>query len=159
MEGSLLYKLVGSDGMEGVEVDRNRFKRVFASKYGKVLIYRILSVSKESKEWVADPANRLCDAPGSWFCPGQYPPALKKVLREKKDFKQLEDFNRKGDEDAEASEYQQQYMENVMKKREASASANNPEKPRTLSSVEIEAINERWENSEAMTQLWSLILE
>ena len=24
------------------------------------------------------PENRLCDAPGSWYCPGQYPPALAK---------------------------------------------------------------------------------
>jgi dolichyl-diphosphooligosaccharide--protein glycosyltransferase len=80
---------------------------VFQSKYGKVRIYKILSVSEESKKWVADPANRVCDAPGSWFCRGQYPPALQKILKEKKDFAQLEDFNRgQADED-----YQRQYHE------------------------------------------------
>ncbi len=64
-----------------------RFKEVYQSKHGKVRIYKILSVSNESKEWV--PKNRLCDAPGSWFCPGQYPPGLQKVLKEKKDFRQV----------------------------------------------------------------------
>ena len=29
------------------------------------------------------------------FVPGQYPPALQKILAEKKDFAQLEDFNNK----------------------------------------------------------------
>ena len=33
-------------------------------------------MSQESKEWLADPANRVCDAPGSWYCVGRYPPAL-----------------------------------------------------------------------------------
>jgi dolichyl-diphosphooligosaccharide--protein glycosyltransferase len=62
-------------------------------------------VSKESKEWVEK--NRVCDAPGSWYCPGQYPPALLKVLGEKKDFAQLEDFNVKSNDE----EYQKQYFE------------------------------------------------
>ena len=73
----------------------------------KVRIFKIMSVSKESKEWVEK--NRKCDAPGSWYCPGQYPPALEKILKEKKDFAQLEDFNR-GEAD---SEYQKQYFENL----------------------------------------------
>lgn len=64
-----------------------RFKEVYQSKHGKVRIYKIMSVSKDSKEWV--PKNRLCDAPGSWYCPGQYPPGLQKVLKEKKDFRQV----------------------------------------------------------------------
>ena len=82
---------------------------MFRSQYHKVRIYKILSVSRESKKWVANPENRLCDVPGSWFCPGQYPPALQKILAEKKDFAQLEDFNKKeGDED-----YQKQYFENL----------------------------------------------
>ena len=80
---------------------------MFRSKYGKVRIYKIMSVSKESKEWVLN--NRVCDAPGSWFCPGQYPPALEKILKEKRDFAQLEDFNR-GTSD---EEYQKQYFENL----------------------------------------------
>lgn len=32
---------------------------------------QVLNVSIESKAWVADPANRICDAPGSWYCVGQ----------------------------------------------------------------------------------------
>lgn len=66
-----------------------------------------MSVSTESKEWVIQ--NRKCDAPGSWFCPGHYPPALEKILGEKKDFAQLEDFNTDNADD----EYQKQYFENL----------------------------------------------
>ena len=104
---SLLYKLISNRIVDGVEADPNRWKEVFRSKYGKVRIYKILSVSKESKEWVEN--NRVCDAPGSWYCPGQYPPALEKILAEKRDFDQLEDFNREGGDD----EYQKQYFENL----------------------------------------------
>jgi dolichyl-diphosphooligosaccharide--protein glycosyltransferase len=109
MEASLLYKL-HSHGTNGVEVDKNRFKEVYKSTHGKVRIFKVLSVAKESKAWVADPANRICDAEGSWFCRGQYPPALQKILKEKKDFKQLEDFNANREDD---SEYQRQYHENL----------------------------------------------
>ncbi len=111
MSKSLLYKLHSHQLVPGVEADRNRFKLVYQSKYGKVRIFKILSVSMESKEWVADPANRICDVEGGWFCRGQYPPALQKILAEKKDFKQLEDFNAKHAEDD--SEYQRKYHENL----------------------------------------------
>ena len=40
-------------------------------------MYEVQRVSLKSKRWSADPANRICDAPGSWYCDGQYPPALK----------------------------------------------------------------------------------
>merc|ERR1719491_2894702 len=97
---------------QGVLVDPNRFQEVLTSKYGRCRVYKILDVSQESKKWAADPQNRVCDAPGSWYCSGQYPPALQKVLEEKKDFEQLEDFNKdKGD-----SEYQALYHENLKKK-------------------------------------------
>jgi dolichyl-diphosphooligosaccharide---protein glycosyltransferase len=104
---SLLYKLHSNGLVPGVRADSNRWKEVFRSKYGKVRIYKILSVSNESKEWVKN--NRVCDAPGSWYCPGQYPPALEKILSEKRDFAQLEDFNRKVTDE----EYQKQYFENL----------------------------------------------
>lgn len=26
------------------------------------------SLPQESKDWIADPKNRICDAPGSWYC-------------------------------------------------------------------------------------------
>ena len=56
--------------------------------------------------------NRLCDG-GGWFCPGQYPPALQKILVQKKDFKQLEDFNKGGDDSA----YQKEYFDRLAKKK------------------------------------------
>ena len=108
LEASLLYRLHSNGIVPGVDVDKNRFKEVYKSKYGKVRIYKILSVSKESKEWVLN--NRVCDAPESWFCPGHYPPGLQKVLKEKKDFKQLEDFNAKRESD---EEYQRKYFEHL----------------------------------------------
>ena len=51
---------------------------MYTSRYNKVRIFKVVNVSSKSKKWVADPANRDCDAPGSWYCPGQYPPALAK---------------------------------------------------------------------------------
>jgi dolichyl-diphosphooligosaccharide--protein glycosyltransferase len=86
MSKSLLYKLHSHQVVPGLEADRNRFKLVYQRKYRKVRIFKILSVSKESKEWVADPANGIYDVEGGWFCRGQYPPALQKILAEKKGF-------------------------------------------------------------------------
>eukprot|EP01052_Picozoa_sp_SAG31_P044265 SAG31_NODE_7653_length_1629_cov_1.011765_1_plen_121_part_00 len=57
---------------------------------------------------VQDPANRICDAPGSWYCNGQYPPALSELISRRKDFAQLEDFNKKRTEEDEA--YTKAYM-------------------------------------------------
>lgn len=110
MRESLLYKLHGHRMREDANVDDNRFKEVYMSKYGKCRIYKVLSVSKESKDWVKE--NKDCDANGSWYCRGQYPPALQKILAEKKDFSQLEDFNKKEDD----SEYQKQYFEQLQKR-------------------------------------------
>jgi dolichyl-diphosphooligosaccharide--protein glycosyltransferase len=151
MRESLVFKLVQKDKIPGVEVDRNRFKEVYASKYGKVRIYKILSVSKESKEWVADIANRECDVPGSWFCPGKYPPALKKVLNIKKDFRQLEDFNSKSKEDN--SKYQTEYLENL----QGNHRQVKPRQLEVLSEDEIDIINEEWQDNDATTQMWQLI--
>jgi dolichyl-diphosphooligosaccharide--protein glycosyltransferase len=106
MEASLLFKLHSNMMRPGVTVDPDRFREVFRSQYGKVRIYQVLKVSKESKAWVADPANRICDAPGSWYCVGQYPPALDKLISRRKNFAQLEDFNRGGG----SKEYQKEYM-------------------------------------------------
>lgn len=66
MEASLLYKLHSNMVRPGVTVDPTKFKEVYRSQYGKVRIYQVLKVSAESKAWVADAANRICDAPGSW---------------------------------------------------------------------------------------------
>ena len=97
-----------SAGRPGVELDPNRWQHAYTSKYGKVRIFKVKSVSKKSKDWVADPANRVCDAPGSWYCTGQYPPALQSFISQRRDFKQLEDFNVK--KDAHSKKYHEEYM-------------------------------------------------
>lgn len=111
MAQSLIYKLHSHALKDGVKVNPKYFKHVFSSKFGKVRIYKVVNVSQKSKDWVADPANRKCDAPGSWYCTGQYPPDFRFVLKKRKDFKQLEDFNVADDEDAKA--YQENYMKNI----------------------------------------------
>lgn len=113
MKRSLLYVLHSSGLVAGVEAPPDKFQEAFRSKYGKVRIWKLLGVSEESKGWVADPDNRVCDVPGSWFCPGQYPPALNKVLASKTDFRQLEDFNRKSSGQDDDDEYTKKYFENL----------------------------------------------
>eukprot|EP00980_Cylindrotheca_fusiformis_P001415 scaffold345_cov134-Cylindrotheca_fusiformis.AAC.26 len=158
MEASLLYKLHSHKLAPGVEADRNRFREVYTSENGKVRIYKVQSVSQESKEWVKN--NRQCDAPGSWYCPGQYPPALEKILKEKRDFQQLEDFNR-GKADA---EYQKQYFENLEKKgasrQAAKGGADKGKKAfQRVDEKSIERINAKWEDNEQTSYMWDIISE
>eukprot|EP01126_Amoeba_proteus_P043539 TRINITY_DN4786_c0_g2_i3.p1 TRINITY_DN4786_c0_g2~~TRINITY_DN4786_c0_g2_i3.p1 ORF type:complete len:271 (+),score=72.43 TRINITY_DN4786_c0_g2_i3:3-815(+) len=105
MEKSLLYNMVNK---QSGRIDRTLFDRVYSSKHGLVQIYKVMNVSLESKKWCSDPNNRVCDAPGSWYCPGQYPPAapLQELFKRKRAFKQLEDFN-KGNEQ---TEYHKEYL-------------------------------------------------
>ena len=70
-------------------------------------------MSKKSKAWSANHTNKLCDAPGSWYCEGQYPPALAPVLKKRKSFAQLEDFNLQKDE--KAKKYHEEYMKKMSK--------------------------------------------
>lgn len=164
MKESFLYKLHSHRATPGVTADPNRFQEMMMSKYGKCRVYKILSVSKESKEWV--PKNRICDVEGGWYCRGQYPPALQKVLDEKKDFSQLEDFNKKDDD----SEYQKKYFENLNKRKRGEKVA--PEEPtrstddatkkgwepaRDLTEDEIKRINSLWKDTEATSLMWNLI--
>ena len=107
MRKSLLYKLTQFGYKPEVKVDPKKFEHVFTSKYGKVRIFKIKNVSSKSKKWIADPANRICDAPGSWYCTGQYPPALTKLIAKRKNFRQLEDFNVGQDKDS--KKYQEEY--------------------------------------------------
>jgi dolichyl-diphosphooligosaccharide--protein glycosyltransferase len=113
MSASVLYKLHSHGLKAGVKADPKLFTPVFSSKYGKVRIWKVENVSKKSKKWNADPANRICDAPGSWYCEGQYPPALLKKLKKqgKQDFAQLEDFN--SGSDAKKGEHYKQYMKSL----------------------------------------------
>eukprot|EP00520_Triparma_pacifica_P006366 CAMPEP_0118656832 /NCGR_PEP_ID=MMETSP0785-20121206/13691_1 /TAXON_ID=91992 /ORGANISM="Bolidomonas pacifica, Strain CCMP 1866" /LENGTH=786 /DNA_ID=CAMNT_0006549701 /DNA_START=629 /DNA_END=2989 /DNA_ORIENTATION=- len=178
MEASLLYKLHGHNHKQGVKVDPNRFREVFTSKYGKVRIFKVLGVSQESKEWVADPTNRDCDVEGGWFCRGLYPPALESVLKSKKDFAQLEDFNAKRDE-ADSDAYQKAYMENMRDPKKAAAEAakasakkekkkkkkveeedyDDEVKPPTMKELEQirDSLADVWEDTETTTRLWELI--
>jgi len=107
MANSLLFKLCMA-GQMGVRVNETYFQHMYTSKYGKVRIYKVRKVSLKSKKWIADAANRVCDAPGSWYCTGQYPPALTSFISKRRDFKQLEDFNVKGD--AHSKQYHEEYM-------------------------------------------------
>merc|ERR1711957_443876 len=149
MKESLLYKLTQFGIKPEVTLSKSRFTLAF-----------------QSKDWVADPKNRICDAPGSWYCSGQYPPALQKVLGEKKDFEQLEDFNKEGDD----AEYQAQYHENLAKRKTQSilpsdtkdeknkGDKKKPWKPmREVDTDEISELNNVWEDNEATTILWKLI--
>ncbi|CAK9062452.1 Dolichyl-diphosphooligosaccharide--protein glycosyltransferase subunit STT3A (Oligosaccharyl transferase subunit STT3A) (STT3-A) [Durusdinium trenchii] len=101
MSRSLLWKLYAHDPMGEVQTDGALFEEAYTSQYGLVRIFKVLNISDESKAWAADPNNWKCDAPGSWHCQGQYPPALSKVLEKQKAFQQLEDFNQQKDEKAE----------------------------------------------------------
>eukprot|EP00439_Symbiodinium_sp_Y106_P086849 s519_g36.t1 len=100
MEKSLLYKLVEHSNKKGVRVNERYFKHVHTTKHGLMRIYEVQNVSQESKDWIADPQNRVCDAPGSWYCVGQYPPALSKLIAKRRNFAQIEDFNKKGEKSA-----------------------------------------------------------
>ena len=121
MERSLLYRLHGHQIKKGVEADPTKWTEVYRSKYGRVRIYKILDVAEESREWVKN--NVHCDVEGSWFCPGSYPPGLSSILSRKKDFAQLEDFNR-GTSD---EEYQKQYFEALNNPKEATRRARRQE--------------------------------
>ena len=158
MEKSFLFKLHSHKLRPGVEADPSKFKEVFRSKYGKVRIYKILGVSQKSKKWVEE--NRQCDA-GGWFCPGRYPPGLKDILGKKKDFAQLEDFNR-GTSD---EEYQKEYFENLnnpelaRRKAELQRQKDGKEefKPKTISDEQKVEIYSTWEDTEDTTLMWKLV--
>jgi len=171
MKASFLYNLHSHGISPDVEADPTKFREVFRSPYGKVRVYELLGVDEDSKAWVADPNNRICDVEGGWYCRGQYPPALKEVLDKKKDFAQLEDFNsQQGDE-----EYQKQYFENLNNPEKAKATARAKmatetqqithehkipsvgEKSGKPTQTEIDAFYEVWEDTELTTHMWKII--
>eukprot|EP00929_Paragymnodinium_shiwhaense_P009687 TRINITY_DN11394_c0_g1_i1.p1 TRINITY_DN11394_c0_g1~~TRINITY_DN11394_c0_g1_i1.p1 ORF type:complete len:820 (-),score=157.67 TRINITY_DN11394_c0_g1_i1:106-2565(-) len=97
MADSFLYKAVRHNIDEGVRLNSKYWQEVHTTKYGLMRIFKVMNVSEESKAWCADPKNKICDAPGSWYCVGQYPPALQKLIEKRRSFVQLEDFNMKGE--------------------------------------------------------------
>jgi len=83
-DGSMMFLLDGRTGSDGKTLANDeRFQEVYNSKNNKVRIVKVLGINNESKAWSADPTNRLCDAPGSWYCPGIYPPQLQDLLSPK----------------------------------------------------------------------------
>jgi len=66
MEASMLYKMHSGDLKPGVTIDKKLFTEAYKSKYGLVRIWKVMNISQESRAWLADPANRNCDRPGSW---------------------------------------------------------------------------------------------
>ncbi|CAG9582467.1 putative oligosaccharyl transferase subunit [Leishmania major strain Friedlin] len=108
MRASLLYNLHEAGKRKGVKVNPSLFQEVYSSKYGLVRIFKVMNVSAESKKWVADPANRVCHPPGSWICPGQYPPAkeIQEMLAHRVPFDQVTNADRKNN----VGSYQEEYM-------------------------------------------------
>ncbi|CAE8655766.1 unnamed protein product [Polarella glacialis] len=98
MAESFLYKAVNHNLKKNVKLSSKLFKEVHSTRYGLMRIFQVMNVSEESKAWIANPENRKCDAPGSWYCVGQYPPPLHKLIAKRKNFAQLEDFNKHGQE-------------------------------------------------------------
>ncbi len=72
MAASMLYKMHRHNLEAGVTVNKKLFEDVYQSKYGLVRIFKILNVSQESRAWLANPDNRKCDRPGSWYCPVRF---------------------------------------------------------------------------------------
>jgi len=103
MAKSILYNFV-NDGAKGAKADKRLWQEVHKTKYGLMRVYKVLNISQESRTWIADPKNRICDAPGSWYCVGQYPPAIEKLIAKRRNFAQVEDFNKK---DRKKSAYEQ----------------------------------------------------
>ena len=114
MKKSLLYNMIDETALK--KLDSKYFTLAYKTKYGLMSIFKVNNVSQESKEWLANPANRKCDAPGSWYCEGQYPPVpeIQELIARRISFGQLEDFNKKGKDDA----YVKEYLEGLNKNKE-----------------------------------------
>mmetsp|Transcript_19468 Transcript_19468/g.27393 ORF Transcript_19468/g.27393 Transcript_19468/m.27393 type:complete len:954 (-) Transcript_19468:150-3011(-) len=157
MRKSFLYPLVraGISPEEAVSVDESKFQEVYHSKMGMVRIYKILGVDEESKAWAADPKNRICDVEGGWYCRGQYPPKMEIFLSKKKDFAQLEDFNRKNDD----KDYQKLYFENL--KNPKKMKIHSKPRQNNLNDEEFQnkknLIYNKWEDTDLTTRMWELI--
>eukprot|EP00045_Choanoeca_perplexa_P015144 m.184181 g.184181 ORF g.184181 m.184181 type:complete len:232 (+) comp16902_c0_seq1:3372-4067(+) len=80
MRDSLIYRLHGARFIPSIPPLKH-FEEVHTSKHNMVRIYKVKDVSEASRKYCAEHHA--------------YPPALKKILDQKQDFEQLEDFNRK----------------------------------------------------------------
>jgi len=107
MRESLIYNLVNyrldvqvpSTGFRSdpdvAVADEHLFEEAYTTKNNMVRIYKVLHVSEESKAYCSE--HRGYQA---WYegrpLTDAYPPALQSILAQKRDFQQLEDFNRRG---------------------------------------------------------------
>jgi len=151
MANSLLYKLVTHGQRPGVSLNETLFREVYTSRYNKVRIYKVLKVSKKSRKWLADPKNRVCDAPGSWYCTGQYPPAWKDFIATRVSFAQLEDFNRGGGN----SEYTKQYMARM--NGEMSQEDLDSQIQYLAAYAPRSKSDAKWEDTDLTSQMWSIV--
>jgi len=171
MSRSMLFHLHSHQKRPGISVPEDMFKEVYQSKYGKVRIFKVVGADEDSKAWVADEANLKCDVPGSWFCPGQYPPGLNTILSKKKDFKQLEDFNKRAEAD---DEYTEKYLNDLTNPDKAREKFLEKERMEALKRQQqllekdvgmseealkqkIKEVSSRWEDTEDTTRMWQII--
>lgn len=171
MSESLLYKLHSHDLKPGVQANANYFKEVYKSRYGKVRIFQVLNIEEESKTWVADPRNKVCDTPGGWLCRGQYPPALANVLAQKTDFDQKDKHYRSQYYDGikKNSSNQLEQMPQSTKDTDTTARdriaaiLDDPHKiqdgmiGREASDGAIKQVSEIWKNTPHTTEMWNII--
>jgi len=101
MRKSLVYNLY-MHGKPGTKAgaDPELFELVYKTPRDEMRFFKVLNVSQESKDWVGNISNKICDAPGSWYCTGQYPPPIQNFLSKRRSFAQVEDFNKKGEKSA-----------------------------------------------------------
>jgi len=94
MKRSLIFNAVNYRLDPNVpEFPPETYEEAYTSKNRMVRIYKVLRVSKKSRKYGKEGHGYR-----SWLAGrpllSAYPPALQKILDEKEDFKQLEDFNR-----------------------------------------------------------------
>jgi hypothetical protein len=121
---------------------------VYKSKHGNVRIVKVLDVDEGSKAWAADPSNRQCDATGSWYCLGAYPPLLTSLWPKGptggiEALEEVAEKAEKGGEEGllaeadgsfletvgEAVQYQMAYATRVMAQKDAGPAPNGPGLP------------------------------
>ena len=84
MRESLLFKL-SAHGMVPDVPPPTHYEEAFSSKHKMVRIWKVKDVDLETKRATNQGEHKKCDA-GGWYCPGEYPEALREVLSTKKDF-------------------------------------------------------------------------
>jgi dolichyl-diphosphooligosaccharide--protein glycosyltransferase len=93
MYESLVYNLVLNKFDQSVPaLPEGTFEEAYTSANRMVRIYKVLNVSKKSKEYCAENRGYQAYLAGKPLLDA-YPPALHKLVKSRQDFAQLEDFN------------------------------------------------------------------